>query len=82
MDSEGTDYMADNSSEHSSTTQSPRHRPVAIEGSPLARTELLRNKSDSISTQPDTNSLTNMDMSETMATTSDTVHVCHHFAIN
>lgn len=52
FESDATDYAADNSSDHSSSaTQSPRHRSAGIGGSPLARIENMREKSDSITTQ-------------------------------
>ncbi len=51
-DYESADYAADNSSEHSSSatphTQSPRHHPATLEGSPLARPD-NRKRSDGIS---------------------------------
>lgn len=54
-DSEGTDYAADNSSDHSSSaTHSPRHKQLAYGDSPLARTHFAKlDKHDSISSQPD-----------------------------
>lgn len=53
-DSEGTDYAADNSSDHScsSATQSPRHKPIPYSDSPLTRSHLLNDdKRDSLSSQ-------------------------------
>lgn len=54
-DSDGNDYAADNSSEHSSSaTQSPRHRPVPYGDSPLARTHYSKlDKCDSLTSQND-----------------------------
>lgn len=54
-DSEGTDYAADNSSDHSgSATHSPRHKPLPYGDSPLARTHLAKlDKQDSLCSQHD-----------------------------
>lgn len=55
-DSEGTDYAADNSSDHSSSaTHSPRHKPIPYGDSPLARAPHISklDKCDSESSQID-----------------------------
>lgn len=68
-ESEGTDYAADNSSDHSSSaTYSPRHKPTQYGDSPLARKHLLnKDNRDLLSSQPDLSTKDNVRTSLTVA---------------
>lgn len=82
-DSEGTDYTADNSSDHSSSvTHSPRHRPVPVpySDSPLARTHFAKlEKRDSLSSQHDPSNVDAVRTSITAAQVQISKHlvICH-----